>query len=73
MNLHLGCSRTLGSLFRSPHLSGAGEADQRYQVDHPPNLVGYHRESRRSSRRWSVEDVVGCQEARRMSLPVSSS
>jgi hypothetical protein len=69
MNLHLDCSRTLGSLFRSPHLSGAGEAGQRYLVDHPPSLVGYR--WRRSFRHWSVEDVVGGQEARQMSLPVS--
>jgi hypothetical protein len=73
MNLHLGCSRILGSLFRSPHLSGAGVAGRRYQVDHLPSLVGYRTRWRRSSRHWSVEDVVGGQEVRRMSLPVSSS
>jgi hypothetical protein len=73
MNLHLDCNHIPRNLFRSPHLSGVGVAGRRYQVSHLPSLVGYHRESRRSSQRWSVGDVVGGPEAHRKSLPVSSS
>jgi hypothetical protein len=73
MNLHLDCSHIPRNLFRSPRLSGVGVAGRHYLVDHPPSLVGYRTRWRRSSRRLSVGDVVKGQEARRKSLPVSSS